>query len=230
MNPVDRQIIISEQQDGDVAANKQLVFALTDEQFERALALYKPAERTKPTLWRNKTFNKNMIKVVAYLESVQYMRQNKKCFSSMIISNHFDNCMIEQFGGKDDDAEFTFSIDEWFNDTRGELPDALANWDPKGHEPMPIVPMHVDWYGQLTRTELQYEGFVDLFANCIDLEEETEREISKRKHGAMTTFGTHPSEYTAMPEPINRQAKFDEFTPSKLLSSSTARFTPSGLL
>ena len=215
-----------------VAADSKMVFSLTDEQFERALSLYTPPPPTKPSLWKNKTFSKDLVLVVSYLESVQYLRPNDGCFSSPIISNNFDNCMIQDYGGGDDDEEttFTFSVDEWFNDIRGELPDALKDWDPQGHEPMPQINMNVDWFDALTKAELAFPGFVSLFSNCINLEEEVGEQIQKRKHMASTAFGSHPAS-TKMPDPVNQQADFAQFTPSSLFSGNRGmKFKPSGLL
>lgn len=228
MSLQDKQLVISSNQ----AEGSPISFALTDAQFERALAVFKPPAPTKPNLWTNKEFSKKLIKVSAYLESVQYMRPNLLCcFSQTLISNHFDNCMIQKFG--ETEEYFTFSIDEWFNDTRGEVSEKLRNWDPQGVEPMPQLDIQTDWYGALTETELAYPGFVDLFSNCIDLEEETEAAIAKRKHGASTAFGSHPGEQgTPMPESINHTANFDKFTPSGLLGGggSGLKFKGSGLL
>ena len=204
-----------------------ICFALTDAQFTRALAVFAPPPRTKPNLWRDDKYIEELIDVCAYLESVQYMRPNGSCFAQTLVSNHFDHCMKEEFG----ETIERFSIDEWFNDSRGEIPAALRKWDPKGHEPMPMLDMQVDWYGALTDTDLAYPGFVKLFAKCIKLEEKTEECINRRKHGAMTTFGAHPGERTPMPAPINQQANFDRFTPSGLLSGGGGlKFKGSGLL
>jgi hypothetical protein len=224
-----KQLVVSTNQTGGAPIS----FALTDAQFERALAIFTPPPRTKPNLWADKTFSEKLIKVSAYLESVQYMRPNGSCFAQTLISNHFDNCMIQKFGGEEEGALEVFSVDEWFNDTRGEVADALRNWDPKGDDPMPALSISADWYGALTETDLQYEGFVSMFANCIDLEEKTEAEIFKRKHGAMTTFGLHPSDQSIMPDAINQQANFDKFTPSGLLGgggSGGLSFKTSGLI
>lgn len=228
-----KQLVISSNQ----TSGAPISFALTDAQFEKALTVFAPPPKTKPSLWQNKEYTKNLIKVAAYLDAVQYMRPNGSCFDSQIISNHFDNCMIQQFGGENDTVndgkEFSFSIDEWFNDVRGDVPEELRNWDPQGVEPMPVIEQTVDWYGALTEQELHFNGFVDLFSNCIDLEELTAAEVAKRKHGAMTTFGDHPSQRTQMPDPINQRANFDNFTPSKLIGSTASagmQFPSSGLL
>lgn len=219
-----------------------IAFALTDAQFSQALTLFAPPPRTKPNLWCSKVdpaFIKHITKVVAYLESVQYMRPGGTCFSSTLISNHFDSVMIEKFRetlvaaaeaeGDVAAEEATFSIDEWFSDMRGEVPEALLRWDPKKFEPMPVVPMNVDWYGALTDAELQFDGFVSLFANCIDLEEETAQEISRRKHSASTAFGSHPGEGTRMPAARSQQASFENFTPSRVGTSGMS-FAASGAL
>jgi len=236
-----KQLVVSTNQTGGAPIS----FALTDAQFERALAIFTPPPRTKPNLWTSKidtTFIRKVVKITSYLECVQYMRPGGNCFASMLISNHFDNVMIEKFRGAfadlandeigDDDGQFTFSIDEWFTNVRGEVPKDLANWNPKKHLPMPLLDMQVDWYGALTEAELQFEGFVELFANCIALEEETDEAMAKRKLGSMTTFGTHPGDRPAMPAPINQQASFEKFKPSQLLGNAGggASFAGSGKL
>ena len=236
-----KQLVLSSNQASGAAP---ISFALTDVQFSQALTLFAPPPRTKANLWTSKvdpSFIRKVVKVVAYLESVQYMRPGGTCFASTLISNHFDSVMLEKFretlvaaaAEAEGDAELaenaSFSIDEWFTDTRGPIPDALKKWDPKKFEPMPVVPMQVDWYGALTEAELQFSGFVELFMNCILLEEETDIEMARRKHGAMTTFGTHPGDGTAMPKAINQQASFENFTPSRV-GSGSAMFAASGAL
>lgn len=234
-----KQLVVSSNQ----SSGAPISFALTDAQFSQALTLFAPPPRTKANLWTSKvdpTFIRKLVKVVAYLESVQYMRPGGTCFASTLISNHFDSVMLEKFretlvaaAAESEDADLaenaSFSIDEWFTDTRGPIPEALKKWNPKKFEPMPVVPMQVDWYGALTVAELQFSGFVDLFMNCILLEEETDAEMARRKHGAMTTFGTHPGDGTAMPKAINQQASFENFTPSRV-GTGSAMFAASGAL
>lgn len=201
-----------------------IAFALTDAQFEKALSVITPPKPTKPNLWRNEAFSEKMVEVAAYLESVQYVRPTGTCFALTMISNHFDNVILEE----NPELE-SFSVDEWFSDTRGEIPEALKDWDPKGTEPMPQMDLEVDWFQALTDAELQFPGFVTLFANCINLEEKTFQRTQTRKHGAMTTFGGH--EGTKMPESRVGQGAFDNFRPSTLLNQSSApAFRGSGLL
>ncbi len=212
--------------------NKQLIvsdrvaFNLSDDQFTKVLAVFQPPPPTKPLLWSTKDFARQLIKVSAYLETVQYVRPSGTCFAKTLISNHFDNSMIEKFGGPDGKFE-TFSIDHWFSDIRGEVPKELRDWDVKGYKPMPRLPMGVDWYGALTDAELAFSGFVSLFENCIDIERETEAEITRIQHECSTAFGDHPS--TAMPASAHPSAGFEKFTPSGLLNSGSGlKFAPSG--
>jgi hypothetical protein len=214
----DRQLIVSENVAPQLPPGDRpvIVFnALTDAQFEKALALFKPAPRTKPNLWVQKEYTASLCKAAAYCEAAMFTRTNG-CFGNKIVSTNFDGCIIQKFRNNDED--FFFSIDEWFNDSRGELPAILKEWDPKSEEPMPQVETGVDWYKKLTDIDMQMEGFLDLFVNCIDLEEKMAQEVASRKHAATTAFGDHPG--TRMPDPINQNASFGQFTPSGLLGGA----------
>lgn len=186
---------------------------LSDAQFDRALALFTPAPRTKTNLWTQKTYARNLVKVASYCESAMYARPGGECFSNKYVTTNFDNCMIQRF--RNDNPQFFFSVNEWFNDTRGDIPAELLAWDPNGVDVMPQVETGVDWYKELTETDMQFEGFLDLFANCIDLEEEMAKEVANRKHASSTAFGDHPG--TRMPAPINQHANFDNFTATGLM-------------
>lgn len=213
-----------------------MTFALTDAQFERALSVFQPPKPSKVTLWTSKVdpeFMTNLTVVGAFLDSIQYVRpRGGGCFTQPIISTHFDNVVLlmkqERSGGDDDgdddddkEDDVKFSIDEWYTDTRGEIPKEMQDWDPHGIKPMPHNDWHVDWVGALTNMEEELPGFVALFAKCIKLEEETTKILSQRKYGASTAFGDHPSERTAMPLARDRQATMENFTPSGLLSGTS---------
>lgn len=202
---------------------------LNDEQFDRALQLFSPPPRTKPTLWSRPEYRDNLIKAAAFCEAVMYMRPNGNLFANKSIANHFDGMMIEQY--RNDNEDFTFSVNEFYSDTRGELPEELQNWDPKDEKPMPTVTSDVDWADALTDMDLHYPGFLDLMCTCIDLDEKISTEVARYKHSTATTFGDH--EGTRMPDPINARANFEEFTPSRLISggghSGGLRFGPGTL-
>lgn len=214
-----KQIVVSENIATHLPPSERpvLVFnQLTESQFDKALALFQPPERTQANLWQNTEYTKDLIKVAAFCEAAMYT-QKSGCFTNVIVENNFDNCMINQFK-EEDDTEFFFSIKRWFNDTRGEIPIELQKWNPKKYEPMPQVKTDVDWFKKLTDTDRMFNGFLKLFSHCIDLEEQFNQEVAKRKHCASTTFGEH--EGTKMPDPIHQDANFDQFTPSGLLSGN----------
>lgn len=196
---------------------------LTGDQFDKALALFTPPPRTKATLWKQKPYTKDLIKCAAFCEAVPSMRPTGKLFANISVANNFDNCVIES-ARDNGDEEMTFSVQEWFSDTltnNGEnpIPDALKNWKPD-EPPFELQPeweSGVDWCAKLTKADLEFPGFVELFSSCIDMDEELQREIAKRKHGANATFGTHPS--TKMPASRNQAVDFDSFAPSKLIGS-----------
>jgi len=188
---------------------------LSDEQFTQVMQLFAPPPRTKATLWTQPQYTKTLVKVAAFCESVMYMRPNGGCFASPDVANNLDSCMIQKF--RDDNTDFFFSVNEWFNNTRGEVPDLLKNWEPdkEPYDPMPQCPTGVDWCAKLTEIDMQYPGFLDLFSNCIDMDEEFVCEVAKRRHGASTAFGDHAG--TKMPSPRQEVADFSNFTPSGLL-------------
>lgn len=202
---------------------------LSDDQFNKALALFQPPPRTKPTLWERPAFRDNIIKAAAFCEAAMYNRPNGNLFASQSIANHFDGMMIERFHNDNDD--FKFSINEEFNDARGPIPDKLKHWDPKGVDPMPSVSTDVDWADWLTEMDLRYAGFLDMLCTCIDFDERITAEVTKYKHSASTSFGEHAG--TTMPDPIHAKATFEEFTASRLIggggSSGGLRFGPGKL-
>ena len=226
----DKQIVVSENIATHLppAQRPVIVFnALTDDQFNKALQLFAPPPRTKPNLWARKEYTKDLIKCAAFCEAVPSMRPDGRVFANNTVTNNFDNCMIQKF--RDGDEKFGFAIQEWFTDTltrngKNPIPDALKNWNPDKppYDLQPKWDSGVDWCAKLTKVDLKYEGFLELLSNCIDLDELLQAEINKRKHGANSTFGVHPS--TRMPDPINQQADFEQFTPSGLLGQGQGLF------
>lgn len=216
-----------------------IVFQNADaDAIKQALTLWQEqpqAPPTKASLFLDAKFMECLADVVAYLESVQYVRRDHRLFDNSMVSNHFNNVMIEKFrdtedGANEDDdkREFVFFVDEWFNDTRGKIPDAIANWDPKGYEPMPQWKgLTVDWYQKLVDMEKQYPGFVQLLQNCIMLEERMNATLAQRK---ATCNDMWPSEdrRTQMPEPKHTGAHFSGFTPSRMLDKGTPQWMPGG--
>ena len=231
MSDADKQVVVTENVATHLPPNERpvIVFGqLSDNQFDKALALFKPPERTMANLWKQKEYTDDLIKVAAFCEAAMFVNPDGGCFTNFIVENNFDNCMIHQY--KTDDEDFHFSIREWFNTTRGEVPKELRDWDPKEYEPMPQVKTNVDWFKKLTDIDRQFNGFLALFSNCIDLEEKVNKEVARRKHAASTAFGDHPG--TRMPDPIHQEANFDQFTASKLLADgigSGLQFGGSGL-
>jgi|UniRef100_A0A6C0IUI2 hypothetical protein len=187
---------------------------LSNEQFDKVLALFKPEPRTQANLWRQEDYSKDLIKCAAFCEASMFTNPSGSCFTNIAIENNFDNCMISQF--KKDDNGFMFSIREWFTETRGPIPKLLKEWDPNGYDPMPNVKTNVDWFKKLTDVDRTFPGFLKLLSHCIDLEEDFAQQVSKRKHGASTAFGDHPG--TKMPDPIHQDADFGNFTASRLLA------------
>lgn len=222
-NNDEKQLVVTEGAATHLPKNERPVIVfqgLSDDQFDKALALFAPPPRTKPTLWSDTGYTEKLIKVSAFCESVMFVRPNGGLFANKSTSNNFDHVMIQKF--RNDDNEFSFSIEEWFADTRGELPASLKNWNPDTppYDPMPQYATGIDWCAKLTQVDLQFAGFLDLFANAIDLDEKLAAEISRRRHGATTAFGDHQG--TQMPEPLTQIASFEQFTPSGLLSGGSS--------
>lgn len=216
-----KELVVSENVAPELPPGERPVIVfqgLSDAQFDKALALFQPPPRTKFNLWKQKDYNENLIKVAAYCEANMFKRPDGGgCFTRKAIGVNFDTAMIQQF--RNDDEDFYFSIDEWYNDSRGEIPAEIKDWDPKGYEPMPQVETDVDWPRVLTATDLKYPGFLAIFSNCIDLEEKYNAELQKRHQQASTTFGEHDG--TKMPDPLNSAAHFQDFTPSTLLTGAS---------
>lgn len=224
MSSKGKQLVVSEGVSTNLppAERPVIVFnGLSDEQFSKALQLFAQPPRTKPTLWARPEYTQQLIKCAAFCESAPAIRPTGGLFQSKSISNNFDNCMIQKF--RQPDQDYFFSVEEWYADRRGPIPDALKNWDPyEDTEIMPRFDTNVDWCEELTAWDVQYPGFLDLFSNCIDMDEQLEASINSRKHGANTRFGSggiFPS--TQMPAAINQKATFDDFTASSLLKNKS---------
>ncbi len=210
---------------GQQGSNPIIVFqGLTDDQFSKALSLFQPPPISKVSLFHDATFMGTLAEVVGYMESIQYVRKDAKMFDNTVVSNHFDNVMlakIEEVEGPDVEEAAFFSVNEWFSDTRGPLPKAIKNWDPEGFEPMPAHEgLKVDWYDELTKMELEYNGYVQLIKNCIDMEEKMQEALNKRRHSGMMQWSDRGGQ--VMPPPIitgQNQRSGEDFQASKLLSA-----------
>lgn len=217
-----KELIVSNTSSTSQNAQRPVIVfqGLSDDQFQQALQLFEPPKPTKPSLFLDKTFTLSLADVCAYLEAIQYQRKDAKLFANPMVCNHFDNVMIEKFRTEDND--FSFSINEWFSDTRGEIPKALRDWDPNGFAPMPTVDITVDWYHAVTEAELAFPGFVTLLKNCMDMEERMLEQLKKRQHQGRLGWNSDASSGTKMPAPVDRASNFSEFTPSGMIGKQPA--------
>lgn len=211
-----KQLVIPVTQPDTASGNKPIVLlqCATEEQFERALQLFQPPEPTKSSLIQDPEFVKNLAEVTGHIEGMAFTDKSGKLFPNPMISNYFENAMMDKTGEQ-------FRVNEWFSDTRGELPEAIQKWDPNGFNPMPEYEgPSVDWYDELTTRELEYPGFVQMLKNCIDLEYTTTNVVMKQRStaGLVAAMGNSG---TKMPKPGPNPAKAvqNQFTPSNLVSN-----------
>lgn len=175
---------------------------LTDKQFMQLTTLFTEPPPTKPNLLRNPAWIEMASEVAAELDAHVFTHgaKNARLFGSNVVANHFDGAMIELIRDKckadrvergedadveitEDEETITFSADEWFNDTRGKLPDELLKWDPQGKAPMPVWRgLMVDWVEELIKMEKEYPGFTKLLNGCFELEKKIQAKITAKRY------------------------------------------------
>lgn len=197
-----RELVVSPQQQQQPI----IVFqGLSDDQFKQALTLFQPRPPTKQSLMIDAEKMKQIGVIAGYLEGIKYNSTEHSTFSEPIVINHFDNVMTTMMKDRDE----TFSINEWFADTRGQLPPEWSNYNPNEDANGDYMPapeykgLNVDWIGAVINQELDTPGFVSLFYNCIHMQRAMHSELQQsRTAGRSAIGGDLFTSHRAAPAPI----------------------------